>query len=241
MGALRPRPRSLRDADPWRSSRGIKFRYASRRGSARLVLLGEPFHRADRPCVWQGSGNPRRGRRLWLPGAQAGSAALQCRGPPPQWGRPYSIFAEKTARTVAARTTIRIAGGAAFSLCRAQRRRSRKRRSLVKKSVRSRRVSVSGSGKVLCLVPGDEPQSRCLTAGLNRRRVSGAVEPAYRYGRACPGHHGIEPWPFPWTPGTNPGRPSKAIFAPQCVPPATTATPWGSGPELWDQLRPAVQ
>ena len=46
---------------------------------------------------------------------------------------------------------------AAFSLCRAQRRRSRKRRSLVKKSVRSRRVSVSGSGKALCLVPADEP------------------------------------------------------------------------------------
>jgi len=53
---------------------------------------------------------------------------------------------EKTARTVAAMTTIRIADGAAFSLCHAQRARLRQDRNPTKKSVQSRRISVSGDG-----------------------------------------------------------------------------------------------
>src|ERR1700682_6343294 len=43
-------------------------------------------------------------------------------------------------------TTIRIVDGAAFSLCRAQRARLRQRRNPTKKSVQSRRISVSGNG-----------------------------------------------------------------------------------------------
>src|SRR5213078_3668249 len=56
------------------------------------------------------------------------------------------FVAEKTARTVAAMTTIRIADGAAFSLCHAQRARLRQDRNPTKKSVQSRRISVNGNG-----------------------------------------------------------------------------------------------
>ena len=43
-------------------------------------------------------------------------------------------------------TTIRIVDGAAFSLCHAQQARLRQRRNPTKKSVQSRRISVSGNG-----------------------------------------------------------------------------------------------
>src|SRR5437868_6515343 len=43
-------------------------------------------------------------------------------------------------------TTIRIADGAAFSLCHAQRARLRQDRNPTKKSVQSRRISVNGNG-----------------------------------------------------------------------------------------------
>ena len=42
-------------------------------------------------------------------------------------------------------------------------------------------------------------------------------------------------------PGSRGTPPVIAISAPQGVSPATTATPWGLGPELRDQLRPVVQ
>src|SRR3984893_7956748 len=47
---------------------------------------------------------------------------------------------------VAAMTTIRIADGAAFSLCHAQRARLRQDRNPTKKSVQSRQIRVSGNG-----------------------------------------------------------------------------------------------
>jgi len=116
------------------------------------------------------------------------------------------------------------------------------------KPLGSRRVSVSGGGKALCLVPADEPQSR-LAAGLNRRR---SAEPFSEHTDmawlvlAYPGH----PWHRALAISVDARNKSRvtiqsifsvAIFAPQCVPPATTATPGGSGHELRDQLRPAVQ
>jgi len=84
------------------------------------------------------------------------------------------------------------------------------------KPLGSRRVSVSGGGKALCLVPADEPQSR-LAAGLNRRRSAEPFSEHTDMAWLIPAIHGIEPWPFPWTPETNPGRPSKASSqSPSC-------------------------
>src|SRR6266478_1229586 len=93
------------------------------------------------------------------------------------------ILAKETARTVAAMTTIRIADGAAFSLCHAQRARLRQDRNPTKKSVQSRQIRVSGNGTahpVTRLVGPRFPSTPDPTRSQNLQRR--ALQPLWRRG-----------------------------------------------------------